>query len=246
MKLYTNLAVIVLLVTAMGACKTSNKTMTTAAPAGEKPKVQKYFTIDQGPCFGRCAVYEISLLSDSTIRLNGKKYINYEGNYMMKLTGNQFDSLLDIYRTIKLDTFKNQYTNNIVDLAAVTYYFFDDYNSVKKKILTHGLYPTPLANLSSAIRIYIGRVGWQADTEASTVNPDELIVQIKEGQNIQNVVDDNWRYKLFIKQELSKSGIYLIGFDKTTIDQNQLINVLKANPAVMLVEKNNKVELRSK
>jgi hypothetical protein len=66
------------------ACKTAVKTADTAK--ADKPAVHKYFTIDNGPCFGRCAVYEISFLSDSTIRMNGKSYVNYQGHYFKKLT----------------------------------------------------------------------------------------------------------------------------------------------------------------
>ncbi|HPB53160.1 MAG TPA: hypothetical protein PLR22_05770, partial [Saprospiraceae bacterium] len=79
-----------------------------------------------------------------------------------------------------------------------------------------------------------------------TVNPDELTVQVNEGVNIQNIVDENWRYRLFIKEELSRGKIYLLGFDKSTIEQDRLINVLKTNKGVMFVEKNNRVELRNR
>jgi hypothetical protein len=58
-----------------------------------------------------------------------------------------------------LDTFGHTYTNNIVDLSAVTYYFFDEYNGVTKKIFTQGVYPQPLSDLSSAMRLYISKLG---------------------------------------------------------------------------------------
>ena len=241
---YRNLGILLMLSVVLIACKTTVKTADTAK--ADKPAVHKYFTIDNGPCFGRCAVYEISFLSDSTIRMNGKSYVNYQGHYFKKLTPSQFDTLLDLYHAVKLDTFGHTYTNNIVDLSAVTYYFFDEYNGVAKKIFTQGVYPQPLSDLSSAMRLYISKLGWESDSQAETVNPDELIIQVNEGKKIQDIIDDNWRYKLFVKQELSKSGIYLVGFDKSTIEQGQLINVLKRHEGVMLVQKNNRLDLRSR
>ncbi|MCO6462321.1 MAG: hypothetical protein J5I59_13035 [Saprospiraceae bacterium] len=241
-KAHKNILTLSMLLLLLSACKTSTKTAET--PKGELPAVRKYFTIDNGACFGRCAVYEITFQSDSTLRMNGKTYVNYQGHYFKKLTGGQFDTLMDLYKAVKLDTFGNTYTNNIVDLAAVTYYFFDEYNAVKKKIFTQGVYPPPLSDLSSAMRMYISKLGWEHDHNAETVNPDEVIIQVKEGKNVQDIIDENWRYKLFIKAELSKSGIYLLGFDKTTIEQNQLINLLKRQDGVLLVQTNNKVELR--
>jgi hypothetical protein len=70
---------------------------------------------------------------------------------------------------------------------------------------------------------------------------------MKAGKKIDLIIDEHYRYKLFLKEALGKdSNIYLIGFDKTTIEQSQLLNLLKNNPNVMFVEKNNKVELRSR
>lgn len=227
-------------------CKTAKKVAEPTVTTGEKPKVHKYFSVDQGPCFGRCAVYDIVLLSDSTLRLNGKNYTNYIGHYSKKLSGREFDSLLALYKAVKLDTFRSEYNNGIVDLSSVTYYFYDDYNKVVKKIFTQGLYPDPLNSLSSAMSMHISKLGWERDNNADTVNPDELIVQVNEGVNIQDIVDENWRYRLFIKEELSRGKIYLLGFDKSTIEQDRLINVLKTNKGVMFVEKNNRVELRNR
>lgn len=226
-------------------CKTAKKV---AEPVnnGEKPKVHKYFSIDQGPCFGRCAVYDIAFLSDSTLRLNGKNYTNYTGHYVKKLSGHEFDSLMDLYKAVKLDTFRSEYSNGIVDLSSVTYYFYDDYDKVVKKIFTQGLYPTPLNSLSSAMSLHISKLGWERDNTAETVNPDEIIVQVNEGVNVQDIVDENWRYRLFIKEELAKGRVYLLGFDKSTIEQDRLMNVLKANKGILHVEKNNRVELRNR
>lgn len=233
-----------MIVSFLTACNSSKKV--TATPTSE-PAMKggdKIFKISQGPCFGKCPVYDITLMKDSTLRLVGKNFMNYIGNYRLKLSGVQYDEIMSAYSAINLDTFRTKYTNGIVDLAAVTYYFFDG-NGLKKQIMTHGLYPDPLNNLSTVTRKYLNGLGWEQDAQADSVNPDELIVQMKEGQTIESVIEEHWKFKLFLKETLSKSGIYLIGFDKSTITQDQLINTLKANQNVMFVEKNNKVELRN-
>lgn len=231
----------------LAACKSTKKTTTQAQSDQAKPAVTKLFTISQGACFGRCPVYDITLLSDSTLLLNGKNFMNYLGNHKMKLNGQQFSDMNALRSNIKTDTFKNNYNNNIADLAAITYYFFDEYNVMKKKIVTQGVYPPPLYELSTHVSKYINNMSWVKDTEADTVNPDELIVQMKDGKKVEKIIEEQWKYKLFIKETLSKnSGVYLLGFDKSTIDQNQLLNLLKNNENVMFVEKNNRVELRNR
>jgi len=230
----------------MMSCNSTKKVVQTT-PTGPKPTVTKEFTISQGACFGRCPVYDVTLMSDSTLKLVGKNFMNYIGNYEMKLNAENYTSLHELYKKIKQDTFQDRYSSDIVDLASVTYYFFDDYNIMKKKVVTQGIYPEPLQNLATEARKYINSMNWIKDVTADTVNPDELIVQMKAGKKIDLIIDEHYRYKLFLKEALGKdSNIYLIGFDKTTIEQSQLLNLLKNNPNVMFVEKNNKVELRSR
>lgn len=231
----------------LAACKSTKKTTAQVQSDQGKPTVTKLFTISQGPCFGRCPVYDMTLMSDSTLHLNGKNFLNYLGNHKMKLSGQQFSDMNALRANIKTDTFKNNYNSDIADLATITYYFFDEYNVMKKKIVTQGVYPPPLYELSANVSKYINNMSWEKDTTADTVNPDELIVQMKDGKKVEKIIEEQWKYKLFVKETLSKnSGVYLIGFDKSTIDQNQLLNVLKNNENVMFVEKNNRVELRNK
>ena len=227
------------------ACKNAKKATSSAPTESKADSGDKLFKISQGPCFGKCPVYDVTLMKDSTLRLLGKNFLNYIGNYKLKLSAEQYNEFAESYKSIKLDTFKNTYTNNIVDIAAITYYFFDG-NGLKKQVMTQGIYPDQLNKLSVLARKYVNGMGWEPDNQADSVNPDELIVQMKEGQPIESLIDENWKFKLFLKETLSRSGIYLIGFDKTTITQDQLINALKINPNVMFVEKNNRVELRSK
>jgi len=238
-----SLFILLCIVSIFTACKSSKKTAVAATTETTAMTGDKFFKISQGPCFGKCPVYDMTLMKDSTLRLVGKNFLNYIGNYKLKLTGEQYNEVMNAYKAIKLDTFRNTYTNNITDIAAVTYYFFDA-SGMKKQIMTQGIYPEPLQNLTLLTRKYLNGLGWEQDSKADSVNPDELIIQMKEGQKIESVIDENWKFKLYLKQTLSKSGIYLIGFDKTTITQDQLINNLKGNPNVMFVEKNNKVELR--
>ncbi len=231
----------------LSACKSSKKTASLNQNNQPKPAVSKLFKLSQGACFGKCPVYDITLMSDSTLVLHGKNFMNYIGNYKMKLSASQFTEMKALRTNIKIDTFKNSYNSDIADLSSVTYYFFDDYDVMKKKILTQGVYPPPLYDLSIHVSKYINHLGWEKDVTADSLNLDELIVQMKDGKKVETIIEEHWRYKLFIKETLAKSsGIYLIGFDKGIIGQNQLINLLKTSENVMYVEKNNRVELRNK
>lgn len=227
------------------ACNSSKKTTANAASVKEKPAIHKLFTIHQGPCFGRCPVYEIYLTSDSILHLEGKNFMNYIGFYAKKLNPEQYEDILSAYHAIKTDSLAERYDAEIADIASVSFYFFDEFNVLKKKIVTQGNTPDPLSLLADKIRPHINQLGWERDPTAETVNPDEIIVQMKDGALVEKIIEDHWRYKLYVKETLSNStGVYLIGFDKSSIDQGQLINLLKNDTRVMYAETNKKLNIR--
>ncbi|HQW12040.1 MAG TPA: DUF6438 domain-containing protein [Saprospiraceae bacterium] len=206
-----------------------------------------YFTINQGPCFGRCPVYEISFNTDSTLQLEGKNFMNYIGYYIRKLTPEQYASLMEKYHAIKVAELQEKYDANIADYPmAITYFFSkgNNNNVIIKKVVNAGNAPEELNNLQNEVRQYINMMGWDKDSSRDNARKDELLIQLESGQDINKLLEENMKYGLALRQTVSKDNlIYLVNYDLGKIQQDRMMSILKANNKIKFVDLNPQLKL---
>lgn len=236
---------------AFGSCKNSKKAVktTTDNVTGELTAGinNHYFTINQGPCFGRCPVYEISLNTDSTLQLEGKNFMNYIGYYTRKLTPGQYASLMEKYNAIKVAELQEKYDANIADYPmAITYFFTKGNNNIliTKKVVNAGNAPDELNSLQNEVRQYINMIGWDKDSSRDNAKKDELLIQLETGQDINKLLEENIKYGLALRQTVSKDNlIYLVNYDLGKIQQDRMMSILKANNKIKFVDLNPQLKL---
>lgn len=232
------------------SCKNTKKAAATQTETKNTMVVQgplKIFTIDQGPCFGRCPVYNITLTNDSILHLNGTNFINYMGYHQRKLSAEEFNIIMSKYYAISYNKMADVYDAGIPDMPISNLVFYDLNGLVEKKIRNAGNAPESLNELQDAVRPFINKMGWEKDVNMENAKKDELIVQLKKGTNIKSIIEENARFGLMIKETLSAdNGLYLLGYDLGKIEQDRMKGVLSNNPQVMSVSLNPALELRNR
>lgn len=231
-------------------CKNSKKAAATQSEVTNKQFATgpvKRFTIDQGPCFGKCPMYTMTLTTDSVLHLNGINFINYMGHHQRKLTPEQYNIIMTKYYAIDYMKMADVYDANIPDLPTANLIFYDYNGLVEKKIRNAGNAPESLNELQEAVRPYINMIGWVKDTVMDNAPKDELIVQLRKGANLQAILTENERFGLAVKEVISADhGLYLLTYDLGKIEQDRMRGVLNNNKQVVNVSLNPQLELRQR
>lgn len=233
---------------ALTSCNSSKKMTHSQTNTQETMAVQgpyKLFTINQGACFGRCPVYTLTLYSDTTLRLEGKQFMNYIGFFKRKLSADQYAPINGIYKSIHIDSLLPEYDAGIADYPSQIIYFFTPEGRVQKKVRNAGNAPKNLDELLSSLRPFINEMGWESDMSYDSTNENQLILTLKDKGDLNKILESNSRYNLSVIKTISKENkIYLVTYDMSKIEPNQMIGVLKSDANVMYAERNPKLEMR--
>ncbi len=97
------------------------------------------FKIERTPCFGRCPVYTIELLSNKTIVYNGIKNVEQLGEKVVRLSDIQYQEFMQKIEALPFADYKLEYGQNIRDIALI----FVTYKGKKIK-MTQGKVPEKL------------------------------------------------------------------------------------------------------
>lgn len=73
-------------VMALAACATGTN-------AGNGPNALQSFSVDQGPCFGTCPVYEITVMRGDRYELDGRRFTRTSGQSSGSLEAGAFEAL---------------------------------------------------------------------------------------------------------------------------------------------------------
>jgi len=77
--------------------------------------------IKHSPCLDSCAVYEVSILKDTSLIFNGIKYVNKTGKYTTKLSDSLFDLFHQTFDSVKFKNLNNSYiTRKLEGFPATT------------------------------------------------------------------------------------------------------------------------------
>ena len=108
------------------------------AYAGQIPSV----SLERGPCFGSCPVYNVTLRSDGTATWNGERFVDRLGQYEGQVDLNDYDRLTRFVQRAGFFDWQDEYVaGNITDLP--NYYLTVVANGETKTVHQYGMDEPP-------------------------------------------------------------------------------------------------------
>ena len=79
-------------------------------------KLVTYIKIERTPCYGRCPVYSLEIMSNGKIKYEGKRNVDKMGVYNYKVSPQKVKSLFAFIEKNKISSLKNKYEQVVTDL----------------------------------------------------------------------------------------------------------------------------------
>jgi TonB family protein len=79
-------------------------------------KLVTYIKIERTPCYGRCPVYSLEIMSNGKIKYEGKRNVDKMGVYNYKVSPQKVKSLFAFIEKNKISSLKNKYEQVATDL----------------------------------------------------------------------------------------------------------------------------------
>lgn len=109
-------------------------------------------------CYGRCAVYEVSITSNGNAVLIGRKNMDWIGNFTRKLTSDEMKQLGESLDQTDFFNYEDQYVGPATDLP--TTYITLKIGEKEKRIRDYFGGPKELRNLEKVIDELVKSSGW--------------------------------------------------------------------------------------
>ena len=90
---------------------------------------------------GECPVYELKIMSDSTIHFNGKKFTTVEGEANKKLSSEEYTKIMTIINEVEWSKLEDKYDSQMSDLPSFNFVYKE------KRIYQYGSKPKSLIKL---------------------------------------------------------------------------------------------------
>ncbi len=132
--------------------------------AAVKPTTGTYvvFSIRRSPCFGKCKVYELQVLSDGTAHYFGKNNVEKIGDFVATYPAADFRVLKEKAEAIQYVKLAERYPldrkNEIVDLP----YTFTSYNNgkIERKVANNYDCPDSLIEFEQLLDAFVDKLSW--------------------------------------------------------------------------------------
>ncbi len=208
----------------------------------------------KGMCFGKCPVYNISIMSDGNMEYFGKMHVDKLGTYNKRLTKGELATLFTELKAMDLFQYKNEYGGQVMDISKQELIYREA--GKEKKIICKLGYPDALVALITKIdKIATASDGWKLieglpdrpanNNEVDRTKYDEVIVHIQKDFDIKKWVNDYEAYGLTVKKPLSPNGfIWLLGFNPDTVTGKEMVQLLRDDPDIIKADLNQKVQPR--
>ena len=232
---YLSLSFVVLCMLLLISCTTKKTYQTnTEASADAKPFVLKF---ERGPCFGRCPVYSFYLLSDHTGVLHVKgNFLDSAGWYGAQLDQ---ESVVEILEWIEprewwLPDLQNQ--PEIADLPSSSLIYHHPMGM--RTIAIQSRTSPSLEDVFAKINQLVSKGTWKPTDlrplESVLSDQTDVIVQLKEGVDINKWMKKFDRFGIYLKKRLTPNHqYYLVAKDQAKGHANDFLQYIKIDPDVI-------------
>jgi hypothetical protein len=232
---YSLLTLMTIVLTGM-SCHLSKTTTSGAAPEVEPEWVPWEIKYERGPCFGECPVYVFYLLSDHHGLVESRYNLLEPGWYEADLDQ---EAVHQILMDIEPESWWNEDLSDLPEIAdlpvmSILYKHKDGLRwfSVRGKISNQ------IADVQQKIEHLVREARWKVTTRRP-LNPDvpeptDVIVQLKDGVDIQDWMRKYERFGIRLKKRIAPhQPYYLVSKDPGMGDANDFLQYIKHDEEVI-------------
>jgi len=203
-------------------------------------------TMELGPCYGRCPVYELTVYENGLLIYEGLRYTQRQGRWSKMIARDAVAELIQAFEQSAFESYQHMYKSQIPDLAAVTITYTDAEGKTKSVIGKDGR-PDELIELESRLRrLAENERDWTAlnapsttDNAATGTVSGEIIVELRPDIEPSAWVVRYSRQQIRIKQRIAPNQpYYLLGHDPGLMPTEELLQWLRQDPDVISAQKN--------
>lgn len=234
----------------------------TIVSCGSKKAIKKApegavkYGLSKGACFGRCPIYELQIFEGGKASFEGKKFTPNIGLYEGQVPSDMYKALEKAFAAADFMAYPDSFPSLIPDLPAIR---ISHHNGTESKtVWGKEDRPDTLLQLQFMLEAIIDDTEWtlveafgsnKYDAEKAAEVKfiyDELIVQPHPGKMMGVWFDKYKAHGLRLVKKLAPDlDYFLLTYDMTTIEPNAMLEKLKADSAIRLVEFNKNTDQRS-
>ncbi len=122
-----------------------------------------FASINKGTCFGQCPVYSMNIYNDGTVIYKGKRFVEKEGEYSLKLNYTELMTFVNKAKSINYMQMDNNYDNaSVTDLPSTTTSIVID--KIRKKVYRRFGYPREILAFEKLFSDLLSNENWEKTT----------------------------------------------------------------------------------
>jgi len=207
-------------------------------------------SLRKGPCYGKCPVFEMTILGNGKATYEGKRFTDKLGTYEKQLSDAEYNTLLQAFRNSDFDTYPEAFKSMVPDLPLVVI----GYNG--KTVKGKEDRPEKLMALEKRMEMVANTEGWTLveGADVDGVKPEnkpekdyikeEILVQPNPGTNL-----PSWfrEYKTkfgvrLVKKMGREDSLWLITFDSDKISADALLKIIKKDDRIKYANFNHSLD----
>jgi len=214
-------------------------------------EVDKIVALNQGPCFGRCPIYTLTVYQKGLVTYEGERNTDRLGKHFKEISQEQYEAILQLCEAIKWEQLQRAYSSPYPDLPTIKITYFG--NQEAKAVIGKGPdgRPEKVIELQDKLMaIAQNAKGWEQqdgakDNLPGNVIADEIIVQFDRDLDAKAWAQEFSDQGLQVIRSLSPSGQYwLMSYDRNRIAPQEMLRQLRQHPDVFGAEFNKRLEQR--
>ncbi len=216
----------------------------------ESEPIHKLVSLSKSSCFGKCAVYNLTIYNDGLAIFEGKENVEKIGVYHKMLNAVEFDKVQNAVHSIKWNNYKTSYMRNIPDLPVSTLSYYIVKDSSKIAIQSNSALPPELEELhKNMVEIANDKVWILALKEKEIHSKDiilnELQIDLDSTQTAEHLEEIFIPYEFKKVKRLSEyMNFYLFTFNNKKISAYEMVVLARRIKGVRLVSFNKKLSPR--
>lgn len=213
------------------ACKSQQPSSSTQATP--------FVGLQMNGCFGYCPVFSLTVLSNGTVRYEGKRFAEKEGRDSFQLTPPEMARLQAKVAATNLWQYPEVIRSEVADAPSADLFAYKDKRT--KRVSGSIDRPAPLLELENLLKELSEAHGFQV---TRGVNPHavpegsrkEIILKLKPDVNAGNWIAQFSDIRLRLVRRLAEENIWLVAYDSKQIEERNLIDLLKSTEGAVEVK----------
>ena len=216
----------------------------------EETQIQKIIALSKSSCFGKCAVFTLTVYKDGLVILQGIANLDKIGVYHSTLNAVQLDQLTKKIYALNWKSYKSKYLRNIPDLPVTTLKVFNNTDSSQIEIQSNSTLPQELEEIHKELSHMIDNNVWLLALKDKELNSVDLIknqiqVDMDSTTSVAHLEQLFKPYEFKMTKRISEyMNFYLFEFNTEKIAPYEMVVLARRVKGIRLVTFNKKLNPR--